>query len=111
MTKTDHKYIVRNPGIGGGQPIIRGTRVSVRGIVEWTRLGVSPEEILSYVPHLSLAQIFDALSYYHDNVAEIDALIEAERANDPATGKGFPQDALPGEDLGSFLRRARRTVE
>ena len=31
------------------------------------------------LPHLSLAQIYDALSFYYDHQAEIDADIEANR--------------------------------
>jgi uncharacterized protein (DUF433 family) len=35
------------------------------------RLGVVPEEIPRHLPHLTLAQVFDALSYYSDHQAEI----------------------------------------
>jgi uncharacterized protein (DUF433 family) len=40
-----------------------GTRTPVRAVVELWRLGVAPEEIPSHLPHLTLAQVFDALSY------------------------------------------------
>jgi hypothetical protein len=40
---------------------------SVRAIVEWWKFGASPEEILENLPHLTLSQIFDALSYYVDH--------------------------------------------
>src|SRR5438105_1834612 len=36
----------------------------------------SPEEIHEQYPHLSLAQIYAALSYYYDHQAEVDADIE-----------------------------------
>ena len=35
-----------------------------------------PEEILTHLPHLSLAQVFDALSYYLDHQAEINEYME-----------------------------------
>ena len=36
-------------------------------------LGETPESIVEKVlPHLTLAQVYDALSYYHDHKAEID---------------------------------------
>jgi hypothetical protein len=38
--------------------------------------GSSPEEISFQHPHLSLAQIHAALSYYYDHQQEIDAYIE-----------------------------------
>jgi uncharacterized protein (DUF433 family) len=60
---TEHCYIVKDSEILSGEPIIKGTRTPVRAIVETWRLGVSPEEIPQGLPHLTLAQVFDALSY------------------------------------------------
>jgi len=72
-------YIVRDPAILGGEPIIKGTRTPVRAVVENWRLGLSPEEIVVHLPHLTLAQVFDALSYYSDRQEEIDAFIEENK--------------------------------
>jgi uncharacterized protein (DUF433 family) len=82
VTTTEHIYIVREDNILSGEPIIRGTRTPVRAIVEIWRLGVTPEEIPSRLPHLTLAQVFDALSYYSDHQAEINAHIERNRVPD-----------------------------
>ena len=59
----------------GGEPILSGTRTPVRAVVEMWRQGIPPEEIPSHLPHLSLAQIFDALSYYSDHRGEINTYI------------------------------------
>ena len=48
--------------------------------MELWRLGVPVEEITLDFPHLSLAQVFDALSYYSDHTAEINSHIEANRS-------------------------------
>ena len=48
--------IVRSPEIRGGRPRIAGTGVTVRRIVGWYKLGLSPEEISTEIPHLSLHQ-------------------------------------------------------
>ncbi len=79
---TEHLYIVRDEQILSGEPIITGTRTSVRAIVETWRMGVAPEEISKGLPHLTLAQIFDALSYYSDHQDEINAYIERNRIPD-----------------------------
>ena len=79
---TEHLYVVREDGILSGEPIIKGTRTPVRAIVETWRLGVAPEDIPSRLPHLTLAQVFDALSYYSDHQDEIDAHIERNRIPD-----------------------------
>ncbi len=79
MIMTQHRYIVRDEQILNREPIIEGTRTPVRAIVELWRLGYVPEEIPDHLPHLSLAQVFDALSYYSDHQAEINAHIEKNR--------------------------------
>ena len=76
---TEQPYIVRDDRILSGEPIIKGTRTPVRAIVETWRLGVAPEEIPHHLPHLTLAQVFDALSYYCDHRDEIHAHIERNR--------------------------------
>ena len=81
-TLTKHCYIVQNDAILGGEPIIKGTRISVRDVVENWRLGLSPEEIVIHFPHLTLAQVFDALSYYSDNQEEINAYIEQNKISE-----------------------------
>ena len=72
-----HYYITSNERILGGEPIIRDTRTPVRAIVEMWRMGMAPEEIPSHLPHLNMAQVFAALSYFSDHQREIVAYIEA----------------------------------
>ena len=72
-----HPYITRTPEICGGRPIVRGTRIPVQTIVGYYKLGMDVDEILAGLPHLTAAQVFDALSYYHDHQAEIEADIAA----------------------------------
>ena len=81
-----HRYIVTDEQILGGEPIIEGTRTPVRAIVEMWRSGSSPEEIPDHLPHLKLAQVFDALSYYADHSAEIHRHIEANRVPERLLG-------------------------
>lgn len=79
FAETSSRYVTRNPDILSGEPIIIGTRTSVRAIVGLWRLGIMPEEILSHLPHLTLAQVFDALSFYLDYQTEINEYIERNR--------------------------------
>lgn len=68
---TGHRYIVSNDDILSGEPIVSGTRTPVRAIVETWRMGVPAEAIPQRMPHLTLAQVFDALSYFSDHKEEI----------------------------------------
>ncbi|MBI5664775.1 MAG: DUF433 domain-containing protein [Nitrospirae bacterium] len=75
IVATEHPYIVRDNEILSGEPVIKGTRTPVRAVVEWWKFGASPEEVLENLPHLTLSQIFDALSYYADHRDEIEKYI------------------------------------
>ncbi|MEQ9553842.1 DUF433 domain-containing protein [Coleofasciculus sp. G2-EDA-02] len=79
---TEYLYIVRDEQILRGEPIIKGTRTPVRAIVETWRMGVAPEEIPKGLPHLTLAQVFSALTYYSDHQDEINNYIERNRIPD-----------------------------
>ena len=72
--------ITRSPRIKAGRPRIAGTGVTVRRIVGWYKLGLTPEEIADEAGPLTLAQVHAALTYYHANRAEIEADIAAEDA-------------------------------
>jgi len=76
---TQYLYVTRMPGVCGGRPIITGTRTPVKAIVGYYKLGLSVEEILEGLPHLSPAQVYEALSYYHDHQAEIEKDIAESR--------------------------------
>ena len=73
-------FITRSPGIKAGRPRLAGTGVTVRRIVVWSQLGLTQEDIADRIGHLTLAQVYAALTYYHANRAEIDADIAAEEA-------------------------------
>ena len=78
--KVAHPHVTVNPQICGGSPIIEGTRFPVRSVVSYIlHHGLSPEELASRFPHLSLAQIHDALAYYYDNRDEIQQDLDANR--------------------------------
>jgi uncharacterized protein (DUF433 family) len=62
-----------------GRPWIEGTKTKVIEVVlDWLAYGWSPEEIHRQHPHLPLAKIHAAFSYYYDHQAEIDAEIERQ---------------------------------
>ena len=84
---TEHPHIVREHAILGGEPIIKGTRTPVRAIVENWRMGMPVEEIPLHLPHLNMAQIFDALSYFSDHPDEILHHIELNRIHEHELGK------------------------
>ncbi|MER3482059.1 MAG: DUF433 domain-containing protein [Meiothermus sp.] len=82
LRPTAHRYIVRDGEILGGEPIIQDTRTPVRAVVEIWRLGTAPEQIPNALPHLTLARVFDALSYHSDHQEEINGYIQRNHVSD-----------------------------
>lgn len=72
--------ITRNPKLRGGRPIIAGTGTSVRRIAALYKQGDNAEEIAADLDHLTLVQIYAALTYYHANREEIEADLASEQA-------------------------------
>ncbi|MCI0746717.1 MAG: DUF433 domain-containing protein [Verrucomicrobia subdivision 3 bacterium] len=70
--------IVRTPEVRDGKPHIAGTGISVHRLVRWYKQGYNPEQIADEYAHLTLAQVYAALSYYHANQADIEAELAAE---------------------------------
>lgn len=80
IVKVHHPYVKKVPGVCGGEPVIAETRFPVRSVVVYIlHQGMTPEEMVAQWDYLSLAQIYDALSYYYDHKEEIDKSIEQNR--------------------------------
>jgi uncharacterized protein (DUF433 family) len=67
--------VIRDPELRGGRPIIAGTGVTVRTVVGYYKLGMTPEEIADEMG-IALSGVYGALAYYHLNREEIEADIQ-----------------------------------
>jgi len=68
-----HPYITIAAEVKGKSPVIVGTRTRVMDIaLRYEFGGMTPDQIIEQFPHLNLAQIHDALSYYYENKSELD---------------------------------------
>ena len=77
MRRSSVGHIEASPDVCSGKPRIAGTRIRVQDIVamhEWH--GMSADEIVAGYPHISLADVYAALAYYHDHRDEIDRHIK-----------------------------------
>ena len=80
MATTAADRITRTPGVCGGKARIAGHRVRVLDIVTWSEhQGMTPDEIVSQVPSLSLAEVHVALAYYFEHIEEIQEEMRAEQ--------------------------------
>ena len=75
-------HIVRRADILGGEPIVAGTRVPVRTIVQYARIYNNDlREMEGVYPSIARADIEEALAFYEANRGEIDRYI-AENEDD-----------------------------
>jgi uncharacterized protein (DUF433 family) len=75
------EHLEITPGVCGGKPRIAGHRIKVQDIVIWhERMGMSPDEIVSQYPTITLADVYAALAYYHDHMQEIQQQIDEDEA-------------------------------
>jgi uncharacterized protein (DUF433 family) len=74
-TISEKSHIDSTPGTCGGAPRIAGTRIRVSQVVLLIESGSSPDEIIASYPHLTIADVYAALTYYHDHRESIDTEI------------------------------------
>ena len=88
----DRVRIVSTPGICGGRPRIEGHRIQVEDIAIWhERMGMSPDQIVSEYPSITLADVHAALAYYYENRERIDAdIVAANRYAEEMKAKAGP---------------------
>ncbi len=75
---TATSWIKKTPGVCGGDAFIRDTRITVHGLVEYRRLGLSDTEILERVQGLTAADLDVAWDYYQQNRDEVDRAIQED---------------------------------
>ncbi len=87
--------IEARPGVCGGSPVLKGTRMPVKAIAAYYKLGWGPETIIEQFPHLDVAAVYAAFSYYFANTESVEADLEEDRI---------------AEEEGAAEERARRAA-
>jgi uncharacterized protein (DUF433 family) len=84
----DRVRIVSTPGTRGGKPRIDGHRITVADVAIWyERMAMSPDEIVSTYPTITLSDVHAALAYYYEHRERIDADIrDGEEAAEALRG-------------------------
>lgn len=102
MTVIPNERIVKTPDTCGGRARIAGHRVRVQDIViRYEYQGMTPDEIVSHIPSITLADVHCALAYYFDHVQEIRDEMRADREYADEFFRNNPSllDAKIGERL------------
>lgn len=86
--------IVTTPDVLGGEPRIEGRRISVRQIYEWVEEGDLKPQAVADRYDLDVADVYRALTYYHDNPHEMQAL----RRHRETIIEAHREEAITGPD-------------
>ena len=101
MQRSTKEHIEITPDTCSGRPRIAGTRIRVANIAIWTEEGMSPDEIVTQYPHLTLSDVHAALAYYHDHHDEIEQQIREDER--------FAQQMKPAAQTASSPNRPQGT--
>ena len=81
ITSESYRYIVRSPGVRGGNARVEGTRTGVHDVIGLLQNGETIDSLIaSCLPALSKAQVYECLAYYEDHKGEIDLLVARQMA-------------------------------
>lgn len=70
-----YNRIISDPGIMLGKPVIKGTRITVELILRKLSEGRTVDQILVSYPHLSKEDVYAALTYASDLIANEEVII------------------------------------
>jgi uncharacterized protein (DUF433 family) len=68
----EKSWAQKTPGVCGGRACIRKTRITIWGLVNCRRLGLTDQQILKNIVGLTLEDLDAAWDYYRSHPAEID---------------------------------------
>jgi uncharacterized protein (DUF433 family) len=67
--------VVSNPGVMLGKPVIKGTRITVELVLRKLSEGMTIDQMVAAYPHLSKEDIYAALTYASDLIANEEIII------------------------------------
>jgi uncharacterized protein (DUF433 family) len=80
VTVESYRYIIKTPGICGGNARIENTRIRFHDVIGLLQNGETVESVTRQLPGLTRAQAYECLAYYEDHLAEIDYLVARQMA-------------------------------
>ena len=79
-TVETYRYIVKTPGVCGGNACVENTRICVHDVIGLLQNGETVDSVTRQLPGMTRAQVYECLAYYEDHLAEIDYLVARQMA-------------------------------
>lgn len=74
--------IVKDDAVMGGEPRIEGHRISVRQVADWVEKGDLSAKTVADRYNLDIADVYRALTYYHEHPGEMAEVRRRRRENE-----------------------------
>ncbi len=78
LSLTGITRVIQDPHIQGGEPVVKGTRITVASVVLAEREWGGVDGVLYAYPQLIAEQVADALAFYLEHQEEIDQYIREQ---------------------------------
>ena len=75
-----HNRIVRTPGVVGGKPVVKGTRIPVRLVLEYLAEDPNLQTLFAAFPQLTLEDVKACLDYAKELVEEEETFPPADES-------------------------------
>ena len=63
-----------------GEILLKGHRITLYHVMKQYNLGMTPEEIVDYLPTLNLEKVNRVIEFYHTNKVDVDRYVQETRA-------------------------------
>jgi uncharacterized protein (DUF433 family) len=74
-----HPYVEVIESRSGPKAVVKGSRIGVDVVIGYIKAGYGPDDLVNEIlPQLTLAQVYDVLSYYEDHRVTIDELLQTD---------------------------------
>ncbi|HKB46716.1 MAG TPA: DUF433 domain-containing protein, partial [Ktedonobacterales bacterium] len=95
MKAVEVGHIEIDPEVLGGEPHIAGHRIGVSDVAIWVNFHHMRAEQIAEEFHLTLSEVYAALTYYYDHKDEIDRDIEEEERHIEEMARKYPHGWNP----------------
>lgn len=75
-----YRHITLLDGVRSGRAVVTGTRLAVHDVIGLILNGAGVDDVVKSFPTLTRAQVYECLSYYEENQAEIDCAVARQMA-------------------------------
>ena len=92
------EFIVSRPDVCNGQPVIKGTRIRLKVVLDSLAEGHAPDEIVRAYPGLTREAVCAAIAFHQESIGQYPKTLLSELAEFAIAGDDLPHDLAEHHD-------------